>query len=250
MVLQKVDSIYDIEWRQASNTSEVRLREEVEAVEIRLQRRHRSRARRVLGDPPLAVRQQLQAGRVAPCRPGLVLPALEHTLKLLAPVQHPRCKQQHRRDRAGRVHPELQEARDRSGQGLRRADEPRATARAGRGRVGGARTIARVGLRGDSGQLAPGAHEGSGRCPDSQPCASGGCRRKRPSKPTARRGASTARIERIPERQTDLEELVTGPPVAAAFKPDGTPTPAAAGFAAKQGVEVPALERIETPKGV
>ena len=60
----------------------------------------------------------------------------------------------------------------------------------------------------------------------------------------------TARIERIPERQTDLEELVTGPPVAAAFKPDGTPTPAAAGFAAKQGVEVPALERIETPKGV
>ena len=60
----------------------------------------------------------------------------------------------------------------------------------------------------------------------------------------------TVRIERIPERQTDLEELVTGPPVAAAFKPDGTPTPAAAGFASKQGVEVSALERIETPKGV
>jgi glycyl-tRNA synthetase beta chain len=60
----------------------------------------------------------------------------------------------------------------------------------------------------------------------------------------------TARIERIPERQTDLEELVTGPPVAAAFKADGTPTPAAAGFAAKQGVEVSALERIETPRGV
>ena len=53
----------------------------------------------------------------------------------------------------------------------------------------------------------------------------------------------------VPERQTDLEELVNGPPVSASFKPDGTPTPAAAGFAAKQGVEVAALERVETPKG-
>jgi glycyl-tRNA synthetase beta chain len=59
----------------------------------------------------------------------------------------------------------------------------------------------------------------------------------------------TARVVRIPERQTDLEELVNGPPVSAAFKPDGTPTPAAAGFAAKQGVEVSALERLKTPKG-
>ena len=59
----------------------------------------------------------------------------------------------------------------------------------------------------------------------------------------------TVRIARSPERQTDLEELVNGPPVSAGFKPDGTPTPAAAGFAAKQGVEVAALERVETPKG-
>src|SRR5437868_13366696 len=59
----------------------------------------------------------------------------------------------------------------------------------------------------------------------------------------------TVRIVRIPERQSDLEELVNGPPVSAAFKPDGTPTPAAAGFAAKQGVDVPALERLQTPKG-
>ena len=43
---------------------------------------------------------------------------------------------------------------------------------------------------------------------------------------------------RVAERQTDLEELVNGPPVSASFKADGTPTPAAAGFAAKQGVEV------------
>jgi glycyl-tRNA synthetase beta chain len=59
----------------------------------------------------------------------------------------------------------------------------------------------------------------------------------------------TVRIVRIPERQIDLEELVTGPPVSASYRPDGMPTPAAAGFAAKQGVEVGALERLQTPKG-
>ena len=42
---------------------------------------------------------------------------------------------------------------------------------------------------------------------------------------------------------------MNGPPVSASFAPDGTPTPAAAGFAAKQGVDVAALERVETPKG-
>lgn len=57
------------------------------------------------------------------------------------------------------------------------------------------------------------------------------------------------RIARVSERQTDLEELVNGPAVSAAFKPDGTPTPAAVGFASKQGVEVSALERVTTPKG-
>ncbi len=59
----------------------------------------------------------------------------------------------------------------------------------------------------------------------------------------------TARIAKIAERQTDLEELLTGPPVAAAFGADGTPTPAAAGFARKNNVEVAQLERVETPKG-
>jgi glycyl-tRNA synthetase beta chain len=60
----------------------------------------------------------------------------------------------------------------------------------------------------------------------------------------------TVRITRLAERQTDLEELVNGPPLAASFKPDGTPTPAAIGFATRHGVEVAALERIESPKGV
>ena len=59
----------------------------------------------------------------------------------------------------------------------------------------------------------------------------------------------TARIAKLAERQTDSDEVLIGPPVSASFAPDGTPTPAAEGFAKKQGVEVSALERTETPKG-
>jgi glycyl-tRNA synthetase beta chain len=59
----------------------------------------------------------------------------------------------------------------------------------------------------------------------------------------------TAGIARISERQTDLEEPISGPPVAAAFAADGTPTPAAAGFARKWNVEVADLQQQDTPKG-
>src|SRR6478735_6895812 len=59
----------------------------------------------------------------------------------------------------------------------------------------------------------------------------------------------TARVAKLAERQTDHEELVTGPPVSAAYRSDGAPTPAAVGFARKYGVEISALERHETPKG-
>jgi glycyl-tRNA synthetase beta chain len=59
----------------------------------------------------------------------------------------------------------------------------------------------------------------------------------------------TAAIARISERQTDLEEQVTGPPASAAMTPDGQPTPAAVGFARKAGIEPSALEVVDTPKG-
>ena len=59
----------------------------------------------------------------------------------------------------------------------------------------------------------------------------------------------TVRSARIGERQTDLEEVVTGPPVSAAFGADGKLTPAGAGFAKKQGVPEDRIERIKTPKG-
>ncbi len=59
----------------------------------------------------------------------------------------------------------------------------------------------------------------------------------------------TARIAKIAERQEDLEETVTGPPVSAAVGADGQPTPAALGFAKKQGVAFDDLARVQTPKG-
>ena len=59
----------------------------------------------------------------------------------------------------------------------------------------------------------------------------------------------TARLAKIAERQEDLEELVTGPPVSAAFGADGKPTPAAVGFARKQGVSVEELGRTQSAKG-
>ncbi|MEO8681828.1 MAG: glycine--tRNA ligase subunit beta [Vicinamibacterales bacterium] len=59
----------------------------------------------------------------------------------------------------------------------------------------------------------------------------------------------TARVAKIGERQDDLEEVVTGPPVSAAFTPEGKLTPAGAGFARKQGVPEDAIERIKTAKG-
>jgi glycyl-tRNA synthetase beta chain len=59
----------------------------------------------------------------------------------------------------------------------------------------------------------------------------------------------TVCVGKLAERQTDFEEVVMGPPVSASFDASGQPTPAAAGFARKNNVEVSALERQETPKG-
>jgi glycyl-tRNA synthetase beta chain len=59
----------------------------------------------------------------------------------------------------------------------------------------------------------------------------------------------TARVARIAERQDDLDEMITGPPVSAAFDKEGQPTPAAVGFAKKQGVAFEQLTRAQTPKG-
>jgi glycyl-tRNA synthetase beta chain len=59
----------------------------------------------------------------------------------------------------------------------------------------------------------------------------------------------TARVGKIAERQEDRDETISGPPVSAAFGADGKPTPAAVGFAKKQGVAFEDLGRVTTPKG-
>ena len=58
-----------------------------------------------------------------------------------------------------------------------------------------------------------------------------------------------ATVAELADRQSDLEETVTGPPVRAAFDANGEPTRAALGFARKQGVDVAGLARVQTPKG-
>jgi glycyl-tRNA synthetase beta chain len=53
----------------------------------------------------------------------------------------------------------------------------------------------------------------------------------------------------LPAMQPDREEEVFGPPVRAAFSGDGSPTPAALGFAKGQGVAVEKLRVAQGPKG-
>ena len=59
----------------------------------------------------------------------------------------------------------------------------------------------------------------------------------------------TARVAGIAERQDDLDETITGPPVSAAFDKQGQATPAALGFAKKQGVPFEHIGRVTTPNG-
>jgi len=53
----------------------------------------------------------------------------------------------------------------------------------------------------------------------------------------------------LPERQADQEEEILGPPKAAAFAPDGSPTKAGLGFSKAKGVSVEDLQVKSTPKG-
>jgi glycyl-tRNA synthetase beta chain len=55
-------------------------------------------------------------------------------------------------------------------------------------------------------------------------------------------------IKGLPSQQPDREEEVKGPPAQAAFR-DGQPTPAAVGFAKKQGVDVSTFQVRPTEKG-
>ncbi len=56
-------------------------------------------------------------------------------------------------------------------------------------------------------------------------------------------------VPELIDRQDDRDEVLMGPPVSAAIGPDGKPTPAALGFAKKNGVDFAGLTEVETPKG-
>jgi glycyl-tRNA synthetase beta chain len=71
--------------------------------------------------------------------------------------------------------------------------------------------------------------------------------------PSAAWGGARRLAVRIGDVQGTLpgkDQLVLGPPATAAFRDDGTPTPAGAGFAKKQGIDPGALRKIETEKGL
>lgn len=53
----------------------------------------------------------------------------------------------------------------------------------------------------------------------------------------------------LPERESDREEQVMGPPVRAAFGADGAPTQALLGFAKRTGLDPDQLSRVQTEKG-
>ena len=56
-------------------------------------------------------------------------------------------------------------------------------------------------------------------------------------------------VAKLPDHQSDVEELITGPAVAAAYTSDGAPTKAATGFARKHASELSDLIEVDTPKG-
>ena len=153
---------------------------------------------------------------------------------MLAPVQHPRLEQQHRRHRADGVHPARPAAGDRRREGVRRGARRRAS-RAGRGGGGdGPRTAARNRLRGAAGRLAAGPDAIRSARSSARSCASIGCAPESPAETYSTPRRLTVRIvahSRAAERSRGARERSAG---VGRFKPDGTPTPAAAGFAAKQ----------------
>ncbi len=59
----------------------------------------------------------------------------------------------------------------------------------------------------------------------------------------------TAIISGVAKNAADTEQEILGPPIAAAKTPEGSWTPAALGFAKKQGVAVDALDTVRTDKG-
>ena len=56
-------------------------------------------------------------------------------------------------------------------------------------------------------------------------------------------------VSDVAPRGEDAEELAMGPSAKAAFDADGNPSKAALGFARSRGVDIDAIERVDTPRG-
>ena len=121
MFLQKVDSVYDLQWAPGVTYGDVRLRDEVEQSkyafgQVDMPRDEFVAFHRDLFDRHYAFAQTLLAS-------DLVLPGLRAVPEVLAPVQRARFGGRRRRDRADRVHPQGAPAGRRRGAGVRRGDE-------------------------------------------------------------------------------------------------------------------------------
>ena len=132
MFLQKVDSVYDLQWAPGVTYGEVRLSDEVEQSkyafgQVDMPHDEFVALHRELFDRHFAFAQTL-------LRSGLVLPGLRAVPEVLAPVQRARLVRRCRRDRAHRVHPQGAPARGGRGAGVRGAP---GGAGGGGGNVGG-----------------------------------------------------------------------------------------------------------------
>jgi glycyl-tRNA synthetase beta chain len=56
-------------------------------------------------------------------------------------------------------------------------------------------------------------------------------------------------VPELVDRQDDRDENIMGPPVSAAFDPEGHPTNAGLGFARKLGIDFDAIVQVDTPRG-
>jgi glycyl-tRNA synthetase alpha chain len=109
MFLQRVDSIFDLEWGGGVKYGEVRLQEEIEQSkyafgQVGMPLEEFSAAHRDLFDRNYALGETLLAS-------GLLWPAPRVLSQVLAPLQHSRFERQHRSDRKNHLYPARPAAR-------------------------------------------------------------------------------------------------------------------------------------------
>ena len=183
MVLQRVDSVYDIEWAPGVKYRDVRLREEIE------------QSKYVFGQVDMP-RGASSAPFTATCSTGttsfreqllkarLDLAGARALPEVLAPVQHPRLEQQHRRDRADGLHPARPAAGRRHREGLRRRRPPAAVAA---GACMDRELLLEIGCEELPASWLPGLTNQIGEVVLAQLDGAAAARRRRRPKPTARR---------------------------------------------------------------